>query len=61
MMSDVVHLLVDNCVTNEGGGRGITAKCTCGWVSGGHFSSMSASAMFQDHKEHEERVERDAG
>lgn len=32
-------------------GRGITARCKCGWVSGGHFTSLAASAALQDHKE----------
>lgn len=30
---------------------GITARCQCGWVSRGHFSSLAASAAFRDHQE----------
>lgn len=30
---------------------GITARCTCGWVSRGHFTSLAASAAFRDHQE----------
>lgn len=45
------HSLAGNTVTNEGGGQGITARCTCGWVSAGHFSSMGASAAFLNHQE----------
>lgn len=43
------HKLVDNTLVREQ--RGITARCVCGWVSGGHFTSLSASAAMQDHKE----------
>lgn len=31
-------------------GDGIVAECKCGWSSI-HFSSLAASAAFQDHKE----------
>lgn len=30
---------------------GIVARCECGWFSGGHVTSLAASAAFQDHKE----------
>lgn len=30
---------------------GITARCTCGWVSRGHFSSAGASVAFREHQE----------
>lgn len=30
---------------------GITARCTCGWVSRGHFTSLMASAAFREHQE----------
>lgn len=43
------HQLVDKTLVTERGG--ITARCVCGWVSSGHFSSLGASAAFQDHKE----------
>jgi hypothetical protein len=43
------HKLVDNTLVRER--SGITARCECGWVSGGHFSSFGASAAMQDHKE----------
>jgi len=46
-MSD--HKLVAGTLLRESGG--IVARCTCGWVSGGHFSSMGASAAMMDHKE----------
>lgn len=49
------HKLVDNTVKvirdKNGEVRGITAQCSCGWVSAGHFSGMGASAAFQEHKE----------
>lgn len=31
--------------------RGIVARCTCGWMSTPHFSSLSASAEFRDHQD----------
>lgn len=43
------HKLVDDTLTREG--NGITARCVCGWVSTGHFSSFAASAAFRDHQE----------
>ena len=43
------HKLVDGALKREG--DGITARCECGWVSAGHFSSLAASAAMQDHKE----------
>ena len=46
------HKLVGGTLTrNE---DGIVARCTCGWVST-HFSSMAASAAFQDHQECKDR------
>ena len=39
--------------------NGIVARCECGWVSC-HFTSLSASAAFQDHKENAEIAERKA-
>lgn len=35
----------------DGKAIGITARCACGWSSGGYFSGMSASAAKQDHQE----------
>jgi hypothetical protein len=43
------HRLVDDTLTREQ--DGILARCTCGWSSGGHFSSMAASAAFREHQE----------
>lgn len=43
------HKLIDNTVKREK--EGIAARCQCGWVSGGHFSSLGASAAMQDHRE----------
>lgn len=31
--------------------NGIVARCQCGWVSGGHFSSLAASAAHREHVE----------
>jgi hypothetical protein len=46
------HKLVGGTLTrNEGG---IVARCTCGWSST-HFSSMAASAAFQDHQGRNDR------
>ena len=46
------HKLVGGTLTrNE---DGIVARCTCGWSSA-HFSSMAASAAFQDHQERNDR------
>lgn len=44
------HKLVNNTLTIDRDRRGIKVKCVCGWEST-HFSSMAASAAFQDHKE----------
>jgi len=41
------HRLVGGVVTIED--DGIMARCTCTWVSRGHFSSLAASAAFQNH------------
>lgn len=43
------HKLTDGTLKRDE--HGITARCECGWVSGGHFSSFAASAAMQDHKE----------
>jgi hypothetical protein len=43
------HKLVDSCVKADR--SGVTARCSCGWVSGGHFSGAAASAAFMDHQE----------
>jgi hypothetical protein len=43
------HQLVGNTLVRDR--KGIAARCTCGWSSGGHFSSMSASAAMMDHQE----------
>lgn len=43
------HKLVDETLKRES--TGIAARCECGWVSAGHFSSLGASAAMQDHKE----------
>lgn len=43
------HQLVDGTLKTERGG--ITARCECGWVSAGHFSSFAASVAFQGHQE----------
>jgi hypothetical protein len=51
----IEHALVDDALTVENGG--IAARCKCGWVSRGHFSSLAASAAFQ---EHIEELRRDA-
>ena len=57
------HKLVDNCVRvvrdKDGKAQGITARCECGWVSGGHFSGMGASAAFMDHQEQCDKREKD--
>lgn len=45
------HNLVADTLTRER--EGIAARCECGWKSGGHFSSLGASAAFQEHKERE--------
>lgn len=57
------HRLVDDCVRvvrdKDGKPQGITAECTCGWKSGGHFSGMGASAAFMDHQEQAEKQQED--
>jgi hypothetical protein len=47
-MSTASHSLNGGLNRDE---SGITAKCTCGWVSRGHFTSLAASAAFRDHVE----------
>jgi hypothetical protein len=42
------HRLIDNTlIVIEGG---VEARCICGWKSGPRFTSMVASALFQDHQ-----------
>jgi NTP pyrophosphatase (non-canonical NTP hydrolase) len=52
------HKLVNNTllVQRDDDGRecGIEATCECGWKSGPHFSSMSASAAFASHSNNSE-------
>jgi hypothetical protein len=43
------HRLVDDTLTRDE--SGIVARCVCGWVSPGHFSSMAASVAFREHQE----------
>lgn len=43
------HKLKDDTLVREG--DGIVAHCVCGWSSTPHFTSMSASADFAQHKE----------
>jgi len=50
----MIHQLVDNTLTRDA--DGITARCICGWSSRGHFTSLAASARFQDHAEQEPRT-----
>ncbi len=45
------HKLVDGALKRDE--QGITARCECGWVSAGHFSSLAASAAMQEHREQE--------
>lgn len=47
------HELIDGTLVHEKG-RGIVARCICGWSSE-HFSSLSASAAFMEHQEEVER------
>ena len=47
------HQLADGTLTREVGG--IIARCKCGWVSAGHFSSAAASVAMMDHQEREAR------
>lgn len=51
------HELEDGTLQREG--SGITARCKCGWVSAGHFSSLTASAAFRDHQEQKQHKEKD--
>lgn len=51
------HKLVDGTLIREAGG--IVARCTCDWVSRGHFSSLSASATFMAHQEDEANITED--
>lgn len=44
------HKLVNNTLVVERP-DGIVARCQCGWVSAGHFSSLAASLAFRDHQE----------
>lgn len=50
------HELVDGTlyVEREGDGtvKGIIGRCTCGWDTGYRFTSLAASAAFQDHQDH---------
>jgi hypothetical protein len=46
------HRLKDGTLKRVEGG--ILAECECGWTSM-HFTSLSASAMFQDHQESAEK------
>lgn len=48
-MSIPSHQLVNGELRREQ--DGITARCVCGWVSGGHFTSLAAAAAFRDHQE----------
>jgi len=41
------HKLEDDTLRVEP--SGIVARCVCGWVSAGHFSSMTASSAMMDH------------
>lgn len=49
------HKLVDGTLYVErdeaGVAKGIIGRCTCGWNTGHRFTSLSASAAFQDHQE----------
>lgn len=47
------HRLINDTLVREK--DGIVAHCICGWSSRPHFSSLSASAAMQDHKEHPEK------
>lgn len=42
------HELEDGTLKRDG--KAIVARCKCGWSSS-HFSSLAASAAFQDHQE----------
>jgi hypothetical protein len=43
------HRLIDDTLVREA--DGIVARCICGWVSRGHFTSLSASADFWNHRD----------
>lgn len=47
------HKLIGDTLQREG--PGVAARCTCGWTSGGHFSSLAASAAMTDHQEQARR------
>ena len=48
------HKLIDNTLYKEA--AGVVVRCACGWVSGGHVSSMAASAAFREHKDKAENT-----
>jgi hypothetical protein len=56
----MTHQLVDSTLyverDSDGKALGIVAQCTCGWRSR-HFTSFSASAAFQEHKEQAAKTE----
>jgi len=43
------HQLVDGILVRED--DEIIARCTCGWASGGHFTTLAASAAFKEHRD----------
>jgi hypothetical protein len=49
------HKLIGNTLYVErepdGTAKGIIGRCTCGWNTGYRFTSLTASAAFQDHQE----------
>lgn len=45
------HDLVDRTLIRAD--DGIVARCTCGWVSRGYFTILTASGAFRDHQEAE--------
>lgn len=49
------HRLINDTLTVERDKGGIFARCVCGWHSGPHFTSLSASSAFEDHKELENK------
>lgn len=49
-MTDLAeHKLADGTLRREE--QGIVGRCTCGWSTGYRFSSLAASAAFQEHQE----------
>ena len=48
-MANKPHILEAGALSVER--DGIMAKCVCGWISRGHFSSMGASVAFMNHQE----------